>query len=481
MSLWESMKMFFIRRKLLANQIPDGCPHPLEEWMAIKARATIKGNAALRKKFGSTVPQEMTRDVFDEYQMFRFREQMAYARENTPHYGRKLEGFDIDSIKTYEDLEKVPFTTPDEVAADPFHFFAVSRTKVKKEFTTTGTSGVRKTIGYTVNDLISKIDIVASALKDIGMGLEDSLHVMFPTVSAWDPSLVMVGACKILGYGSSTCSDTDISVQMETMRKAKTTFIIGLPSFIYRVTVLGSRDADLRSLGIKKIISTSEPLSEGMRESLEDAWGCKVLDVWGMTEFGLACAVECNEQEGLHTDEANMLFEVIDPETGRHVPPGVEGELVISSLNAEGTVLLRYRTRDLAAMIDPPCACGKSFNRKLRKPSGRLDMQYKIGLGSKTFPVMFDDVLFADPAVVDYQLEIGKDGYKDTLNFTVEARETGDDVANRLVDAIKGIYEVSQGMEEELIAEPVMRFVEVGSMEYSAKAKKIVDNRGNYD
>lgn len=471
--------MFFVRRKLLANQIPDGCPHPLEEWMAIRARATIKGNAALRKSIG--VPKEMTREVFDEYQMFRFREQMAYARKNTPHYRRKLEGFDIESIRTYEDLQRVPFTTPGELADDPFHFFAVSRTQVKKEFTTSGTSGVRKTIGYTVNDLISKIDIVASALKDIGMGPGDSLHVMFPTVSAWDPSLVLVGACKILGYGSSTCSDTDISVQMETIRNAGSTFIIGLPSFIHRVTVLGSRDADLKSLGIRAIISTSEPLSEGMRDNLEEAWGCKVLDVWGMTEFGLACAIECYEQDGLHTDEANLLFEVVDPETGMHVPPGVEGELVLSSLNAEGTVLLRYRTGDVAAMFDPPCACGKTFNRKLRKPRGRLDLQYKIGLGSKTFPAMFDEVMFADPAVVDYRLEIGKDGYRDTLEFTVEARESGDEVATRLIDAVKGIYEISLGMEEDLIAEPTMRFVEIGSMEYSAKARKIVDSRDNQD
>ena len=145
----------------------------------------------------------------------------------------------------------------------------------------------------------------------------------------------MVGACKILGYGSSVCSDADVKKQYDIIKESGATYIIGLPSFIYRVTVLMGEGCDLRSLGIRKIISTSEPLSESMRKILEDAWGCKVLDVWGMTEFGLACAVECDEQDGLHTDEANLLFEVIDPETLRHVPDGQKGELVITSLNAK--------------------------------------------------------------------------------------------------------------------------------------------------
>ena len=317
--------------------------------MAIKARMTFKKNPELRKRIGKKNLDEVTREDFNEYQLFRVREQMRYAEENSPYYRNKFKdaGVRPEDINTWEDLEKIPFTEPADLAESPFYFFAVSRTKLRAEFTTTGTTGHRKTIGYTTNDMVSKVDIVASALKDIGMRDGDSLHIMFPLVMAWDPSLIMAGACKILGYGSSICSETDIQKQYETIKSSNTTFIIGLPSFIYRVTMLMTKDVDLKSLGIKKIISTSEPLSESMRKRLEEAWGCKVLDVWGMTEFGLACAVECDEQNGLHTDEANLLFEVIDPETGKHVPDGQEGELVITALNAECTTLIRYRTHDI--------------------------------------------------------------------------------------------------------------------------------------
>lgn len=483
MELLDSMKAFFVRRRLLSRKVPDDSRSPLESWMAIKARGTLRKSGMEISAPESGRPDEISRADFEEYQLHRFREQMKYAEREAPHYRNlyKDAGIRPEDIRTYDDLEKVPFTYSDELTENPYAFCAVSVTKLTREFTTTGTSGKRKIIGFTANDLIGKVDIIASALSNIGMEKKDSLHIMFPTVSAWDPSLLMSAACKVLGYGSSTCSETDIAVQMAVMKKAGSTHIIGLPSFIYRVTVLMGKETDLKSLGIKKIISTSEPLSESVRKTLEDAWGCKVLDVWGMTEIGLACAVECDEQDGLHTDEANILFEVIDPETGKHVPAGQDGELVVSSLNAQGTVLLRYRTKDRVSMQDPPCRCGMSFNRKLNKPRGRMDMQSKVGMGYKVYPLLFDEALFGEKAVVEYQLKITKEDYRDILTFEVETTAPSDELRERIISAVSSVREVSEGMAEDLIGRPRVEFLEVGSMQYSAKAKKIVDLRENYD
>ena len=483
MSAWEAMKAYIVRRRLLANMIPDNCDHPLEEWMAIKARMTFKRSPELRQRIGKNNLDEVTREDFNEYQLFRMREQMRYAEANSPYYRNKFKDADVrpEDINTWDDLEKIPLTEPVDLAESPFYFYAISRTKTRNEFTTTGTTGHRKTIGCSTNDLVAKVDIVASALRDVGMRPGDSLHIMFPLVTAWDPSLIMAGACKILGYGSSICSETDIKKQYETIKDSNSTFIIGLPSFIYRVTMLMKKEIDLRSLGIKKIISSSEPLSESMRKMLEDAWGCKVLDVWGMTEFGLACAVECDEQDGLHTDEANLLFEVIDPETGKHVPDGQTGELVITSLNAECTVLIRYRTHDIAAMIAPPCGCGAHFNRKLRKPSGRMDLQFKIGMGRKVYPLLFDEAVFIDPSILDYRMKITKEGYKDVLTFEIETKEPSDDLRRKIIDSVSRIMEVEDGINEDLVDTPRVEFLDAGTMEYAAKAKKIIDLRENYD
>ena len=483
MGLREMAMGFILKHKLLSNQVPEDHPAPLEGWISVKAKKTIKKNRELRDWVGDKDLTELSREDFEKYQLFRVREQMRYAEENVPYYRNKFKNAGVrpEDIRTYDDLTKIPLTEPQDLAKDSLLFYGVSVTKMLREFTTTGTTGHRKSIGFTTNDLLSKIDIIASALKGVGMKKTDSLHVMFPMVIAWDPSILLVTACNILGYGSSVCSDVDIEKQIESIKEAGSTYIIGLPSFIYRVTTLMERDIDLKSLGIRKIISTSEPLSESRRRILEDAWGCKVIDVWGMTEFGLACAIECDEQNGLHTDEANMLLEIIDPETGEHVPPGEKGELVITGLNSEGTVLIRYRTRDMAALLDPPCPCGMHYNKRLVKPSGRLDLQTKVGMGYKVYPVLFDEAIFVDAAVLDYTLYISKEGYKDVLTFEIETKKPSEELERKIVESVSSIMEIADGMEDDLIDAPRVRFIESESDEYKVKAKKIVDLRENFD
>ena len=481
MSAWETVKLAIVRRRLLANRIPENAVYPLETWMAVKAAMTAKNEKELRNIIGKKSYDEIGRKEFEEYQLFRFREQLRYVKKESPYYREKLKDVRPEDIRTLEDLEKIPFTYPSDLAEQPMMFMAVSRTKTAKEFSTTGTTGKRKMIGYTTGDLIAKVDIISSALRSVGMKNDDVLHIMFPAVSAWDPSLMLAGACKVAGYGSSTCSSSDIKEQIEVMKKSGATHIIGLPSFIYRVTTLMGSETNLLSSGIKKIISTSEPLSESMRAKLQNAWGCNVLDVWGMTEFGLACAIECDERKGLHTDEANLLFEVIDPDSGKRVPDGKLGELVVTSLTAEATPLIRYRTRDMAAMVSPPCGCGAKFNRKLLKPSGRMDLQFKVGMGYKIYPVMFDECLFTNENIIDYQMKITKEGFKDVLTFEVESKDQSEDTRNSIIDAISRIMEIDDGIKDDLIDVPRVTFIDIGSMEYAAKAKKIIDLRNNFD
>jgi len=450
--------------------------------MAIKARETFKKNKELRQAIGKNDLDKVTRADFEQYQLFQFRKQMRYVEENSPFYRNRFReaGICADDIRSIQDLVRVPMTTPEDMAEEPLHFLAVSQTKTERSFSTTGTSGVRKRVFYTRNDLIAKIDIIASALLDVGMVKGDVLHIMFPTVGAWDPSLMMAGACMVAGFDSSSSASIDIQEQINVIKDNSSNYIIGLPSFIYRVTVLAGHSHDLKELGIKKIICAAEPLSESMRCTLEREWGCRVLDVWGMTEFGLACAVECDQQDGLHTDEANLLFEVIDPETGEHVPDGQKGELVVSSLTSEGTPIIRYRTRDYTAHVSPPCACGSSFNKKIMKPAGRMDMMTKIGLGQKVYPLLFDEALLSFPEVISYQLLIDKDGYKDKLTFVVESRDQSDGLKASIVEAVSAIREIKMGLEEELIDVPSVQFRAVQN-EYVSKAKVIVDRRPLFD
>ena len=115
------------------------------------------------------------------------------------------------------------------------------------------------------------------------------------------------------------------------------------------------------------------------------------------------------------------------------------------------------------------------------KPSGRLDLQTKVGMGYKVYPVLFDEAIFVDAAVLDYTLYISKEGYKDVLTFEIETKKPSEELERKIVESVSSIMEIADGMEDDLIDAPRVRFIESESDEYKVKAKKIVDLRENFD
>jgi phenylacetate-CoA ligase len=309
---------------------------------------------------------------------------------------------------------------------------------------------------------------------------DDTLHIMFPAVSAWDPSLMLDSACKVAGLKSNVCSDVDVETQLKAMRDGKAKVIIGLTSFIYRITVLARDKHDLRSMGIKAIICSSEPLSEAVRHEIEAAWGCKALTQYGMTEMGLATAIECFAQDGIHLDEGNYLCECVDPATGKHQPDRKEGELIWTSLNMEGSPLLRYRSYDLSCYISPPCGCGFTTVGKMGKPRGRINGETKIGLGDKVWPSMFDEAVLGVTGVLGYQVVIDKSGFRDRLTFKVEYHGDATGVPAALREKLLEMDEIKSGLDSDLL-EPLIFEILPERKDFVLKQKAIVDNRPLFD
>jgi phenylacetate-CoA ligase len=257
--------------------------------------------------------------------------------------------------------------------------------------------------------------------------------------------------------------------------------MIGLTSFIYRITVLAREKLDLRSFGIKAIILSAEPLPEAMRREIEAAWGCKALSQYGMTEMGLATTIECTAQDGMHVNEADFLPEVIDPDTGKHCADREEGELIWTSLSFEGSPLLRYRSYDISATIEPPCGCGFGAVGKIAKIRGRLDMQTKIGFGEKVYPLLFDEAILGVKDSLGYQVTIDRPNYKDRLHFKVEF--AGEPVQGKeaLLKAILAIAEIKSGLENDLLDPPEVEVVLPDQKGWVPKTRAIIDNRRQYD
>lgn len=482
MALLDKVKIAIARRKLTSVRM-KGEGNALEEWIHGKVRKEFNRSAEFRQAIGREELGKIARPDLREYQLHRFRQQLAFVMENSYYYQKKFKdaGIRPEDIRTYEDLEKVPLTDPADLAAEPLTFLCVSQSKVMRAFTTSGTSGTRKRLFYTQDDVLNIVDAISAALRSVGMSGDDNLQIMFPAVSAWDPGLMMESACKVAGLRAKVCSSVDVDEQLRTMKAEGTKVLIGLTSFLYRITVLARDKYDLRAFGMKAIICSAEPLPEAMRREMRSAWGCKILSQYGMTEMGLATAIECEAADGLHMDEADYLAEVIDPATGKHLPERAQGELVFTSLSMQGTPLIRYRTHDLSFLIEPPCHCDFVTIGRMGKVQGRMDAQTKIGYGQKIFPVLFDEVLLSIHGVLGYHLVLERDGYRDKLTFTIEIKGDQAGAKEKVLEALMQLDEIKEPLENDLILPPVIELVEAGSVPFAPKSKVIEDRRKNYD
>jgi phenylacetate-CoA ligase len=154
MSILQRVKLAIARRRLSSQRIAFGSDKALEVWEENKVRNEFKRSPELRKAIGRDELGTIGRRDMREYQLHKFRQQMAYVMENSYYYKHKFEAAGIrpEDIRTWDDLQKVPITEPADLAAEPFTFLCVSQSKVMRVFSTSGTTGTRKRLFYTQKD-----------------------------------------------------------------------------------------------------------------------------------------------------------------------------------------------------------------------------------------------------------------------------------------------------------------------------------------
>jgi phenylacetate-coenzyme A ligase PaaK-like adenylate-forming protein len=139
-----------------------------------------------------------------------------------------------------------------------------------------------------------------------------------------------------------------------------------------------------------------------------------------MTEMGLGGAVECNARSGYHMREADLLFEIVDPDTDMPAGCGEYGEIVFSTLTRRGMPLIRYRTGDRSRFLPEPCPCGSVLGR-LERISGRMNEAVRLFNGAFISIMQLDEVLLRDPCVSAYSAEIYREEGCDCLGLTIQS------------------------------------------------------------
>ncbi len=414
-----------------------------------------------------------------ELQMKRLKWAIRHAYENVPFYRRRLKEAKVhpDDIKSERDVEKIPFTTKEDLRENyPFGLFAVPKEKLVRIHTSSGTSGKPKVVGYTAKDLENWIEMVARCLYMVGLREKDVFQNMV-SYTFFTGGLGLHYGAERIGAMVVPAGTGNTERQVRYMLDFGTTAIHCTPSYAMHIKeVAESMGIEPDQIGLKIGCFGAEPWSENTRKRLENAFGLKAFDSYGLSEMnGPGVAFECQEQEGLHIWIDHYFVEVIDPETGERLEEEEKGELVLTPLTKEALPLLRYRTGDLTKIITEKCACGRTHPR-IHRVFGRTDDMIVVR-GINVFPSQIEHVLMQIPEAGDhFQVVITRKGTLDEITVKVEVVD--EVFTGELSDLEKLRKKIQEELRKELNLRTNVELVEKGTLErFKGKARRVLDLR----
>jgi phenylacetate-CoA ligase len=423
--------------------------------------------------------ETMQRDELRELQYKRLQMTLRWAQQNVPLYQEKWakHGVKPQDLRSLDDLTKLPFTTKEDFQHSyPYGMFAVPLERVVRIHSSTGTTSKPRVVGYTRGDLNTWAELCARVVVAGGARPQDVAQIAFgyglPTGAfGLHAGLERIGATVIPASTGNT------KRQLVIMKDYQTTVLVCTPSYAMYIAET-ARDAgfDFGDLSLRVGLFGAEPWTNQTRVEIEQRMQLTAADNYGLSEvIGPGVSGECQYRDGLHINEDHFIVEVVDPQTGREVPEGKEGELVFTSLTKEAVPVVRYRTGDLASVTLRPCACGRTLARHT-KVYARTDDMFIIR-GINVFPSQVEDVLMeiedVDP---HFQIVLERKGALDDMEVQIEvAPAIYPDVMRRLVEFER---HVEDKLQEELGVRAKVKLVEPRKLPRSTgKARRVVDHR----
>ena len=388
------------------------------------------------------------------------------------YYGKLYREKGITGVASQEDFEKLPFSSKDDLRnAYPLGIQAVPDEDVVRIHSSSGTTGKPVIIPYTKKDVDDWAIQFARCYEMAGITKKDRIQIT-PGYGLWTAGIGFQAGCEKLGAMAVPMGPGNTEKQLQMMQDLQSTVICATSSYALllseEITKRGLKD----KIALKKGVIGSERWSDKMRRSIQDGLGIELYDIYGLTEiYGPGIGINCQKEKYIHYWDDYLFIEIINPETGKPVEDGEEGEIVITTLVKEGAPLLRFRTHDLSRIIPEKCSCGSCYPR-LDIIKGRSDDMFKVH-GVNMFPAQVEEVLHhIDGATSEYSIAIGHDdeNNKDVMVLTVEVEgrvnfeETGKAIAN--------LFKSKIGVN------PKVAVVPVGTLPRSEKkTKRVFDHR----
>jgi len=190
---------------------------------------------------------------------------------------------------------------------------------------------------------------------------------------------------------------------LKSMNRFKPKVVVAYPGALYRLArFIEDNDYEL-AFTPESIIAAAEKLFDSQREIIERVFQTKVFNSYGSREFMLL-AMECPVHDGLHISSENILLEVLG-EDGQPVPPGEQGEIVITDLHNYGMPFIRYRIGDQAIQGTPghDCPCGRGLP-KIDDVTGRTLDIIRLSDGAEIPGEFFVRFVGKNPGVIQFRV-----------------------------------------------------------------------------
>jgi len=415
--------------------------------------------------------QMTDRETLTRFQFIKLRAGLERALRGNAFLCARLADVDIASLTGMEALARLPFTHKDEFVADqrehppyganlsfPLHDYV-------RLHQTSGTTGHPLTILDTVESWDWWAECWEAVFRAAGVGRADTVYLAFsfgPFIGFWSAyeGAKRIGALVVPGGGQTT------QQRLRAMLATNTTVLVCTPTYALRLAEVAREEGiDLASSPVRVTIHAGEPGASipSTRARIEEAWGARAYDHIGMTEMG-AYAFTCQQQDGVHVNEAEFIAEVLDPTTSEPVAEGEQGELVLTNLGRWGWPALRYRTGDRVIRGPSRCACGRTLLTLPGGVLGRVDDMVVVR-GVNIFPSSIEAALRQFPQVEEFRIILTRAGEMDEVEVEVECPE-------------ELAPQVEQALRQALSLRVPVRVASPGSLpRFELKARRVDDRR----
>jgi len=374
------------------------------------------------------------------YQEDLLRQQIAFLAAHSPYYRRMFteQGIAPASIRTIEDLQRLPFTEKADLQRFNDDFRCVPKEDIIDYITTSGTLGDPVVFGCTEKDLQRLAYNEQKSFACAGLHKGDILQLMTTIDKRFMAGLAYWMGIRRMGASIIRVGNGIPELQWDTIQRLHPTAIMCVPSFILRLIEYAEQhQIDYRHSSIRKIIGIGEGLRDQqfhlnlLGQRIHDKWPeVELYATYSSTEMS-ATFSECEHACGGHVHPELIIVEIIG-EDDKPVVDGQPGEVVVTTLGVEGMPLLRFRTGDIAAKVIEPCACGRNSFR-LTPLIGRKHNMIKLK-GTTIYPPAINDVLDNTDFVGNYVVVVrSSEAGTDAVLVRISLR----DDSIRPADAIK--------------------------------------------